>query len=174
MRGGVVYYAPTDGIRALAADTGHLLWRLPTEGAPRTALAFAGGLAYVATPVAAGYALLALDARTGAMRWQVALQPDDAAVSVLADGGTVFAIAPGTVTAWDDSTGAARWRRATPSPSSGFQQMVVAAGFLYLSADGATYVSACGTNSVSQVSPTIAALRATDGALLWQTPMPVA
>lgn len=167
---GIVYYVPLDGLRALAAGTGHLLWRLPTGAAWRAVPAVGGAIVYVATPNASGsIALLALDARTGAVRWKVAVQPDTAGVTVFVNGDVVFTTGPGLVAAWSASTGASLWQRTIQSPPSGFQQVVFDGGGVYVSMDGkGNGTSAC-HGITSQDLPTIAALRVSNGALLWRT-----
>lgn len=162
VRDGVVYYAAVNGTRALAADTGKLLWHLtfdnPNAG---PAPVIADGVAYIA----AGGILRALDARTGAARWQIAMQQATEA-PFLVNGDAVYTMSPSMVAAWSSSNGASIWQRTVQSDPASLQQVVFAGGALYLSTNGMT---GCGNS----VLPTVAALRAADGALLWHTSVSV-
>ena len=67
--------------------------------------------------------VLALDATTGAVRWNTEL-PGSAFsagfVSILADGGHVYAATAGEVTCLDAATGTVRWHNALPGYGIGF------------------------------------------------------
>lgn len=160
VRDGVVYYAPIDGIRALAADTGNLLWHVPTDNpsSGRPSPEAAGGVAYVATDGD----LAALDAQTGAVRWKVPTQRAPGS-PFLVNGGAVYTMSPIAVAAWRISDGAALWQRTVQSGPSSLQQAVFADGIVYLSTSGMT--NPCGGKPDL---PTIFALRAADGVQLWQ------
>lgn len=194
VRDGVVYYAPLLRIRALDAATGHLIWRFPVYACPPTsAPVVAGGVVYVTMQacltswhIQTGGALAALDAHTGAIRWIVGIQPNRLpGTTILVHGDAVYTISagdgipnytytyvPGVVAAWSVSKGAPLWQRAIQSPSPDFQQVAFADGVIYLSTDGAPDLPAgCGG---IRIQPAISALRASDGALLWQTFVPAA
>ncbi|MGH7583425.1 MAG: PQQ-binding-like beta-propeller repeat protein [Gemmatimonadales bacterium] len=126
---------PSDGIRALDAETGSLLWSydraLPDGlkaccGSVNRGLAVLGSTLYLATLDAH---LVALDARTGTVRWDIkAADPDSGysftsaplAVADLIVIGSAGGEYPtrGFIDAYDAATGARRWRFYT-TPGSG-------------------------------------------------------
>lgn len=75
--------------------------------------------------------VLALDATTGAVRWTTEL-PGSAFsagfVSILADGGHVYASTAGEVTCLDAATGAVRWHNALPGYGIGFVTLATGGG----------------------------------------------
>jgi outer membrane protein assembly factor BamB len=117
-----------------------------------------------------GGALVALNARTGALRWKGAIQPGKviAGVALIVNGDTIYTISPGFVAAWNTSRGSPLWQRTFQSDPQDFQQALFADGVIYLSRDGVPK-PACGG---IQALPSVSALRASDGALLWKTFVP--
>jgi outer membrane protein assembly factor BamB len=175
VRDGVVYYTPFNGLRALDAGSGRLLWqRAFDDPSSRPALQIAGGMAYFATGGAitglsgATSALLALDAQTGAAKWRVDPEAGDG-VPFLVTGDTVYTMAASAVAAWRGSDGTSLWQRTVRSGASSLRAVIFADGTLYLSANG--LAAPCGGDLLL---PTVSALRASDGALLWRTSVPVA
>jgi outer membrane protein assembly factor BamB len=190
--GAAVYYASRLRIRVLDAATGHLLWQFPknlclTLSAP----VVAGGVVYVAlqpscTPpiqqyIESGFALTALDAHTGVMRWIVGIQSgvSSAGVTVLVNGGAVYTISAGkrysqavgqvVVTASSASTGASLWQRTIQSASADFIQVAYADGVIYLGTEG---VLDSPNVCTEVIQPVISALRMSDGAQLWKISTP--
>jgi outer membrane protein assembly factor BamB len=70
-----VYFTSSDGVQALAADTGKLLWHLAAANSNvGPALQIVGGMAYF-TSGDAQRSVRALDARTGKVRWTLSDAP---------------------------------------------------------------------------------------------------
>lgn len=130
---------PVSEVSAWNARTGAKLWQFtaPTAQDDDTAFpaAVANGMVYA--PLEDG-TLYALDARTGAKRWQAPISPGaegfSKRLSVLdASNGVVFAGSRGGVyEALDAATGARRWRLTAPFPILAAQ--VVETGVIYVSA----------------------------------------
>ncbi len=91
-------------------------------------------------------ALVALDARTGVVRWRFA-PPDGITQSIAAADGSIYVDGPATVYALDVQTGAQRWAAQVQAP---FRGVVV---------DGVVYVAALGG---------AVGLSADHGATVWQ------
>jgi outer membrane protein assembly factor BamB len=174
VRDGAVYYTPFNGLRTLDAGTGRLLWQRafddPSSGpAPQ----IEGGMVYLATGgaitglAAATSVLLALNAQTGAPKWRVDPEAGDG-VPFLVTGDTVYTMSASAVAAWRASDGASLWQRTVRSGASSLRVMIFADGTLYLSMNG--LAAPCGGDPLL---PTASALRASDGALLWRTSVPV-
>jgi alcohol dehydrogenase (cytochrome c) len=135
--GGVMYMTTSyDNVLAFDLRTHKRLWqynhRLGTAifccGPVNRGVAIAGDKVYIATLDAR---LVALDARTGAVRWNIATHPPDSAYShtaaplivgnkiIVGAAGGEYGIR-GSVTAYDTESGALIWRFYTiPSPADG-------------------------------------------------------
>ena len=169
VQGGVVYYTAVVGTRALAADTSTLLWRQDYSILRASLQSFditsavevAGGLVYA--PVDG---LCALDARTGALRW--GCPPQARGMPFFVAGDTVYTTNQYGVTASRSSDGVTRW--VIPPAFDHTARRIEQAAFT----DDAIYFSMGGTYTCGNpILPTLTALRTTDGALLWQTAVPV-
>ncbi len=163
-RDGVVYFTSAGDFRALAADTGIVLWHLSTDNPRRPGLEIADGVAYVAVGDYSS-TLWALNARTGAVRWRASNAPTGED-GLLVSGGAVYTTSTGGVAAWRASDGAPLWQHKLQSGASLLGEAIFADGTLSFSMTG---MGECGGNDVL---PTVGALRASDGTLLWQTSVP--
>jgi outer membrane protein assembly factor BamB len=171
---GAAYYTPFNGLRALDATTGHVLWqRAFDDPSSRPAPQIEGGVVYLATGGAitglagATSALLGLDAGTGAVRWRIDPEAGDG-VPFLVTGGAAYTMSSSTIAAWRASDGASLWQRRVQAGASYLRAVIFADGALYLGMSGLS--APCGGDPIL---PTVSALRATDGAVLWQTSVPV-
>lgn len=136
--GGRVYVRASDGLYALSAHTGSLLWHLRAEavGAPTVV----GDMVYVGVRDAQGYALIALSATSGQPVWRhVTL---GLVASSTSAGDALYFKAPEYLFAVNRSTGALLW------DSFGFNGEVLAA-------DTAVYVAGdiTGPHSLAAYAP---------------------
>jgi outer membrane protein assembly factor BamB len=139
------------GVQALRASDGHLRWQ---HAGNVEALTLAGDTLYTAFKgIAAGSdAVVALQASDGAVRWQD--QISGGPWQVLVDQATLYVTTSSDVVALQTSDGVQRWR--SPTARGSFRSLVgVAAGNVYLS-------------QLNQNAGILTALRASDGAVLWQ------
>ena len=127
---GMVYAGTTQGLVALRAATGDLVWRLDLGGDPFGSIVIADGVAYVGpgADVAGGH-LRAVDAKTGQLRWMV----DEGLSSPSVTGSTAVSVgAGGIVSARDTATGQERWRFVNSGTN---RAPAIANGTVYLPAD---------------------------------------
>jgi outer membrane protein assembly factor BamB len=138
---------------ALDTRTGAVLWRAPTGIVSGSSVVAADGLAYIG----AENALDAIDAATGAIRWQVHVAPDCSVQSTpVVSKGLVYFVGDGAY-AVDAATGAVRWHNALGwNRSSAFAGPALHEGTLYLG----------GVDGGGQ--GTLYALDATSGRVRWQ------
>jgi outer membrane protein assembly factor BamB len=103
--GSTCFARGNDGqLEALDLQSGQLRWRYDTLGLVKAA---AGGTVYVSEYGAETNVVAALDAATGALRWQTLLRADDLAAS---DTGTLTARGrDGLLQVLDAATGSLRW-----------------------------------------------------------------
>ncbi len=136
-------------------------------------------LAFVRIPYGSASALISLNARTGATRWQYAIDGSStyagtyAGTFSVADEHTIYLVAdqPQTIVAVRASDGQELWR--TPLTNSLEPQTrlrflappIVSDGMLFLSASAST------TNSDNAPGVLVFALRADTGALAWSLPL---
>jgi len=132
----------------LDASAGTMKWKFATNPAlPRGASAnrmsspaIAGGVVYLGSQGS----VYALDAITGALRWNHTIEGPTVPTPVLFDpavsGGFVYigSIADG-VLALDAATGALRWSYGTDAPLTVFSSSVVSGGTVYVGASDAVY-----------------------------------
>lgn|GEM_PF-5896191 len=137
-RDAVVVVTATPEVVALDAESGRVTWRAPLTqslvGSPITD----GDTVWVSSP------LMALDATTGALRWQSEastfgsglLDPQEKVMYVRALLGNTP-----TLMAVDATTGALRWRAALPqSATAVFEPLLASAGVIVVPTDGPTLV----------------------------------
>ncbi|MGZ3600068.1 MAG: outer membrane protein assembly factor BamB family protein [Ktedonobacterales bacterium] len=182
---GVIYVGSHDGIfSAQDARTGAVRWRVQTSGSEDASPAVANGVVYVGT----GGSLIALDAGTGAPRWQfppkTSLSPaTDAGASLgtvrpqvqsgshpyfafstpVVANGVVYADSEGdqSVYALDATTGALRWQfTGAPSDNEFPEAPAVEQGMVYV---------VFGHNEpFGSVHGSVYALEASTGAVRWR------
>jgi outer membrane protein assembly factor BamB len=109
----VVYFGSNDGaLYKVAARTGQLLWRFMTNAEVSRRPIVSGDLVYVAN---ANDTLLALDRKTGALKWNQHRTPAMGMEVAGYSGPTLYrgklyaGFSDGTVIAFDAKTGAERW-----------------------------------------------------------------
>jgi outer membrane protein assembly factor BamB len=120
--------AVSAGTLVLTTWDGHLLLLDAATGVVRATVTLPGD---VLGPAAAGSGvavaswddgfsagLVAVDAATGALRWRHAVAADGVSSPAVMDGVAVVVAGDGRVHAFDVSTGAPRWTRATPGAGS--------------------------------------------------------
>ena len=144
---GIVYVGgDSGGFVAVDASSGELVWHLDTgEYATGTAVV-ADGIAYVGalSDVATGR-LWALDARTGASRWEV----DEPLFSPAVSAGVAYSGSDsGLVAAHDTTTGSELWRFQVQGTA---RPLGVAQGVVYVPADGEHRVYALDAASGSEL-----------------------
>lgn len=110
----VVYFGSNDGgLYKVGAEHGELLWRFMTNAEVARRPVLAGSVLYAAN---ANDTLIAVDVRTGSLRWSQhrtpALGMEVAGYSgpALYRGRVYMGFSDGTVTAFDAATGAERWQ----------------------------------------------------------------
>lgn len=110
----VVYFGSNDGaLYKVRARDGHLLWRFMTNAEVSRRPVLSGGTLFVAN---ANDTVLALDPKTGALRWHQHRTPAMGMEVAGYSGVTVFrgmvyaGFSDGTVAAFDPATGAERWQ----------------------------------------------------------------
>lgn len=184
VQGQIVYVAESLGnlVRALDTATGAQRWRYqtssPAEGivmGPLAPVVVADGRVYVAS---LAWGLFVVNAASGRELWHAALDSDlfnlpfaQLPVSLLAlsipavDQGTMVMASTLGAEAWDTSYGQRLWAAHIPDQEdpSLVQSAAVADGIVYLAQGGTQQ-----TCSFSGLAPRVLALRATDGAKLWQ------
>ncbi len=123
---GFVYAgSSSEGVVALRADTGTLVWDLATgDEEPGTAVV-SGGTVYVGIVGESAGRLRAIDARSGALRWTT----DESFQSPAVWDGVVYAVGPGRLAAFRADDGTQLWRVALPAASG---PPAVAGGAVYL------------------------------------------
>jgi outer membrane protein assembly factor BamB len=160
---GVVYVGTRDedgaahnGVLAVDFASGRRLWRFPTEAQVQASPAVADGLVYAATVRGTLYAL---DAATGAKRWERVVGRDDIHrawmyFSPTVAGGVVYqaytTVTGGGVLALDARSGAERWNGRPPSFSNWIAEgsPVVHDGRVYVVAhDGGVFALDAATGS---------------------------
>lgn len=114
---------------ALDTHTGAVMWRAPTGIVSGSSAVEAAGLVYIG----GDNGLDALDAATGAIRWQVQVAHDGAVQNTaVVSKGIVYFVGDGAY-AVDAATGAVRWHNALGSnPSNSFAGPALHDGTLYL------------------------------------------
>ena len=113
---------------------GRLLW-----ASTSSPIAVGAGLAFTQD---AGE-LHALDIRTGALRWEIALPPPDPVADrqIVAGAGAVAVIDPDSITLLEASTGATRWRAALdPATRHAYPAGAIARGMLLIPATSPDWV----------------------------------
>ncbi|MBC5804357.1 MAG: PQQ-binding-like beta-propeller repeat protein [Candidatus Eremiobacteraeota bacterium] len=144
--GGVTYLSDNNGnLNALDVATGKPLWHAKFANSLMSAPITANGLVYVGegnedsttyvprSRVQVGLhdnALIAVDAKSGRMRWRFALRGTGMPTSALVDGKLIHHDGYGDIVALDATTGALRWRRDVRSVSSMSAVLPIAAGRL--------------------------------------------
>lgn len=117
------------GLVGLDSTTGATLWRFDTSLADRSAVDDSG------VYTLSGSDLVALEARTGDVRWRASLQAPAPSFHIAVDGSRVYAVlADGQLLAYDVADGEEVWRSELPADMSteSVVQMVVADGALYV------------------------------------------
>jgi len=154
--GGEVYSTPViaDGMLfvtskrgelfALNAETGAEIWRYQVSPyVVRSSPVVANGMVYVG----GGFNLVALDLRTGDVRWKAATRYAGQATPVVGDGLVVIASQEGWLYAFDAKSGEARWRVTTDGIVSGAP--AIADGRIILGTDkGSVYTVALDSSSL--------------------------
>jgi outer membrane protein assembly factor BamB len=122
--------ATQDGYTIIALDpaTGRQLWQSATDDY-RSAPLVAAGTVYASAGSSDGGPgrLVALDALTGAVRWELPEATENDPLAV--DGGVVFAAGEGRLEAVDAATGGVRWQ--APLGKGAFSSVSAAGGVLY-------------------------------------------
>ena len=137
--GGAVAVADDRGrVRALAPETGEILWTRDVGAPVGHTPAVDAAAAALLVPTTRGD-LVALDARTGAERWRVALGQDDRVAPRVATPGVggglaVAGASNGHLAAVDVASGAPRWTRTFDDHVNGAP--LVADGRVYLGTTG--------------------------------------
>jgi len=118
-----------NGYALLGLDpaTGQLLWKSATDDYRAAPLVAAGTLYSWAGAADGPGRLVALDARSGAVRWQV--PEDEESDPLVVDAGLVIATGVGRLEAVDAATGAARWH--APFGGGPFSAASARGGVLY-------------------------------------------
>src|SRR5215469_1963263 len=159
---GVLYLDGGDhAIYALDAATGAQRWRANLGAALALVSAVADGVVYVMgldqtgsdSQASDAYAIYALDAATGALRWHVRTHDSPSIDAAVANGLVYFGAWSHPVFALDTATGIQRWQAQTDNTA--YAAPAVANGVLY-------DISGAGNGSV-------VALDAATGALRWRT-----
>jgi outer membrane protein assembly factor BamB len=139
-------------VYALRIQDGSVLWHYQTPGYLTTRkLTVAAGLVYLALGGPAPSPLLALDAATGALKWQASLPGLATSAPAVAGGLVILSDSDGSVQALQTETGALVW--SYPLETPGEVSTLTAANDL-------VYVG--GTDG------TLVALQASDGAVRWR------
>jgi len=144
--GGVSYLADNSGnLNALDVETGKPLWHVRFDNSLMSAPLIANGLVYAGegnedsttyvprSRVQVGLrdnALIAVDAKSGRLRWRFALRGTGMPTSALIDGKLIHHDGSGDIVALDATTGALRWRRDVRSVSSMSAILPIASGRL--------------------------------------------
>jgi outer membrane protein assembly factor BamB len=127
---GLVFAGTTQGLVALRASSGDLVWRLDLEGDPFGSIVVADGIAYVGPGAELTVGRLrAVDARTGSLLWTVS----EPLTSPSVVGSLAVSVGPGgVVAARDVRSGQELWR----SRNSGVNRApAIANGIVYVAAD---------------------------------------
>jgi eukaryotic-like serine/threonine-protein kinase len=144
---GVLYFGSSDGnLYALHANTGDLLWKYPTGGAPPVGSSptVADGVVYFISVST----LYALNARTGRLLWS---KSEEFSLSPAVTNGLVYINSGQGLEALDAKSGAVRWSTTIPADSPA----AVTNGVVYVGGlSGEAYVYA---------------VDASTGSLLWQS-----
>jgi outer membrane protein assembly factor BamB len=137
-------------VYALRTQDGSVIWHYQAAGTAGN-LAVANGLVYVPLAHSTLSPLLALDAATGAVRWQARLPGTSNSTPTVVNGLVIFTDSTGWVYALQAATGALVWsyRLATPGEAS---TLAAANDLIYVGATDGSMV----------------ALRAKDGTLRWR------
>ena len=142
LAGNTLYIVSADGVvHALAADTGHSLWRHPVGAKVRTAVAVANDRVFVA---AQDNFVRALDRRTGAELWRFDTGAPATSAPVVAGDLVLAGSRSSWLTALDGATGMPRWAQYH------WFSWVEATGAL---ADGTYYVGSSDLRAVRAIDP---------------------
>jgi outer membrane protein assembly factor BamB len=141
-------------LEALQASSGTLLWRNQINYAIFVLGTSAHSVLLYDETQSGVSELVALDASTGAQRWTMPITTpfDSYSLSAQVDAGIVYLTSDtGSLSAYNEESGTLLWTHAFPSAFSAYTPWFVSHGAIYLSGDR------------------LYALRASDGATLWQT-----
>lgn len=158
--GTTLYVGSMAWVSAFALTDGSMLWREQIRGGDTSRLVLAGGTLYVGGSLSS--TLIALDVKSGVLRWSVQLPSAEGAASLVPQGGMLFVQTRHRLEALDASSGHRLWQ-------------LVAAAQAFQVEDGVVSLIFRDPPS-SSTAPALSglrALRASDGHLLWQEVTPV-